>query len=307
MPRSKAYAIYYKSSLSHARRYADAYQQQLVHQYGLAQVELLASSPDRNKDIALLQDWLSRNADAEHRECLVIGGDGSVNIVAQCAATVEFEISVIPCGTGNDFAAGLGIGDWRWRLQSEGELSRRDLGKAGDCYFVNHAGCGISVALQKLQSPRAKQVFGRYSYLLALFRYLFTRPSRRCKIARNGTDRKAGFDEFQVAAISRRIGGGIVVYPQADTQRQQIGFLRLPQRARWRQLNALYWILRQQPERSASIDFTEATQGRLGDQHATIELDGDTTSLQGPVNIEIIVGGLAVRRPIHHKNKGVSL
>ncbi|MGQ4275781.1 diacylglycerol/lipid kinase family protein [Pseudidiomarina sp. E22-M8] len=295
---TKAIAIYYKSSSARARSYAEVYQRQLNHDYGASQIQLLASQADRKVDIQQLHEWQDNHAHYDELECIVIGGDGSVNIVAQVATNSKLELSVVPSGTGNDLASALTITDWRWRLQSEGELIKRSVGKLGEYYFINHAGCGISVALQQLQGPLSKRWLGRYSYLWALCRYVFWLPKRRCKIAVTHDDGSVGYDEFQVATVNRTIGGGIVVYPDAKLTQPQLGLLRVPQRPRWRQFNALYWLLRKQPQRSPMISFSEATKVTLGDSVNQLELDGDSVDLCGPVDVEICVGGLTVRRPI---------
>lgn len=298
MTTSKTFAIYYNSSSSRACGFAAIYEQKFTERYGPDRVELIASTAERMKDIQFLHDWQQRHQSADHLEIVVIGGDGSVNIAAQCAVAHGVEISVVPSGTGNDFAAALGIRDWRWRLQTNGGVQHRAVGKIDSHYFINHAGCGISVALQDLQGRVSKKLLGRYSYLFALLRYVFRRPSRRCKIAYTHTNGVVSYDEFQVAAVNRAIGGGIVVYPEAGLERQTLGFLRVPQRPRWRQLNALYWLLRQRPQRSSMIEFSEGTTGTIGDEMNVVEMDGDSVHLRGPVNVEIIVGGLAVRRPM---------
>lgn len=131
----------------------------------------------------------------------------------------------------------------------------------------------------------------------ALLRYVFWLPSRRCQIAVTEADGSISYDEFQVVAVNRTIGGGIVVYPDASLTQQQLALLRVPKRPRWQQLNVLFWLLRQQPQRSRMAHFREATSVTFADSENLIELDGDCVQLRGPVTVEICVGGLAVRRP----------
>ncbi|MFC0444962.1 diacylglycerol/lipid kinase family protein [Pseudidiomarina halophila] len=294
---TKALAIYYNSNSARARNYAEIYQQQLSQHYRFNPIHLIASQPERENDIEQLRDWCANTADHDARECVVIGGDGSVNIVAQVAAKHKFELSVVPSGTGNDFAYALGITNWRWRLRDEGERVERSLGKINGYYFINHAGCGISLALQHLQGGFSKRWLGRYSYLWALLRYIFWLPSRRCRIAVTAADGSISYDELQVVAVNRTIGGGIVVYPDASLTQKQLALLRVPKRPRWQQLNVLFWLLRQQPQRSRLVHFREATSVTFADSENLIELDGDCVQLRGPVTVEICVGGLAVRRP----------
>ncbi|WP_411360257.1 diacylglycerol/lipid kinase family protein [Pseudidiomarina sp. YC-516-91] len=284
--------IYYKSCSARARALADDYQSFFAAQLGVAHVCLVPSDPDREPDIAAMRSWLQQVENVNESECLVIGGDGSINIAAQVFAETPVIISVIPAGTGNDFATALAIKDPLWRRQGTTETSARSIGKIGEYYFINHAGTGISVALQRLQSDFTKRWLGRSSYLLALLRYLFTRPSRRCRIINHDLEL-----EFQVVTVNKAIGGGIVVYPEAQREQQILGYLAVPKLPRLKQLNALYWLLRRQPKRSAIIVAAEADSFTIGDIDNSIELDGDSIPLTGPAEARIVRAGLTVRHP----------
>ena len=284
--------IYYKSCSAKARALADNYQHFFAAQLGVAHVSLVPSNTDRARDISALREWLAQVENVNERECVIVGGDGSINISAQVFAETPVTLSAIPAGTGNDFATALAIKDPLWRRQAITEVSQRSVGKVGDHYFINHAGTGISVALQRLQNDFSKRWLGRSSYLLALLRYFFTRPSKRCGISKQ--DSKL---EFEVVTVNRAIGGGIVIYPEAQREQSTLGYLAVPQLPRLRQLNALYWLLRRQPKRSAIIVTDEAEAFTIGDTVNGIELDGDSIPLNGPATATIILGGLTVRHP----------
>ncbi|CAB0150092.1 lipid kinase YegS [Pseudidiomarina piscicola] len=294
---NSAIAIYYKSNCARARGYAETYQQQFHQDYGVTNVTLIASSGHRGDDVKRLINWRDAQSATRARECVVIGGDGSLNIVAQMAAQSTVAVTVIPCGTGNDFASALEIRDWRWRLEDQGEVLERTIGKAGDYYFINHAGAGLTVAMQSYQGSFSRRWLGRYSYISALLRYLLLPPSRRCKLQPLSASSSYGYDELQIVALNRTIGGGIVVYPQAAIASDTLAVLTVPKCARWRQMSALYWLLRGQPKRSSMITFAEVRQVQLGDADNIIEFDGDRFELCGPVTIEVIRAGLRVRRP----------
>lgn len=284
--------IYYKSCSAKARALADDYQSFFAAQLGVAHVRLVPSAADRALDIAAMGEWLQQVENSTESECLVVGGDGSINIAAQVFAETPVILSAIPAGTGNDFATALDIKDPLWRRQAITEISQRSIGKIAEHYFINHAGTGISVALQDLQSQFSKRWLGRSSYLLALLHYLFTRPSKRCRIQKADANL-----EFEVVTVNRAIGGGIVVYPEAQRDQQTLGYLAVPQLPRLQQLNALFWLLRRQPKRSAIIQTKEADAFAIGDADNGIELDGDSIPLNGPAEARIVRAGLTVRHP----------
>lgn len=274
-------------------RYAGAYYNYWREQLPAEAISVLESSEYRAEDIARLRQWVAQQLHPHRAECMVIGGDGSVNIATQALALTPITLSVVPSGTGNDFTSALGLNHWRWRMTANTTVHARAVGQVHDVYFVNHAGAGLSVALQQLQSEFSKAWLRRYSYTLALLRYLWRRPSKRCAIV----DAHQQVWEFQVAAVNTTIGGGITVYPDALTS-QQLGVIEVPKVARWRQANALWWILRKRPQASALLHCYETTGYQLGDSHNTIEIDGDPLAITGPLTVALVPNALQVRMPV---------
>ncbi|RUO55594.1 diacylglycerol/lipid kinase family protein [Pseudidiomarina homiensis] len=282
--------IYVKSLVALNRQKAAVYREFFTEQLAASAVEILESSAKRQQDIGQLKQWVSALASNDIGELVVIGGDGSVNIAAHACVNTAVRLSVVPAGTGNDFATALGIVNWRWRLQEEPVLRQRSVGCIDQHIFINHAGAGISVALRDLQSTWSKRWLKRYSYLWALVRYLFVRPRRRCLIR----DEQGRAWEFQVAAVNRAIGGGIIVYPAAALDTQVLGVLQVPKVSRWRQLSALFWILCKRPDQSRLLGCHETATFTLADNTNIIELDGDAIELQGPATAQVIHNALNV-------------
>jgi diacylglycerol kinase family enzyme len=278
--------IYFNSLHRHAAYYAEAYKHYFLRQSPLPEVILIASTPSREHDLAQLRQRLYALD-----EVVVIGGDGSINLVAQVIALQPLRLTIIPCGTGNDFARDLGLSDWRWRMQAELQIEQVTIGKAGKEYFINHAGSGLSADLISLQPRWLKQMFGRLSYSIAIVRYVFGPLSRRQQIYRRG----AWYD-CHIAAVSRFIGGGIPVNPYGSRQHHELQWLALPRSTRWRQLVILLQVLRQRSEQCSELEQQRSGNGKLGSADAHYELDGDLRGL-GPIQIECIPAGLTVLRP----------
>ncbi|MFM8841586.1 MAG: acylglycerol kinase family protein, partial [Actinomycetota bacterium] len=68
----------------------------------------LVNSSDRAESLEMLQEYLA--SDREYRGVLVIGGDGTMHIVADKVwrSGKQLPIALLPHGTGNDFARQLG-------------------------------------------------------------------------------------------------------------------------------------------------------------------------------------------------------
>ncbi len=286
MLRPQRVLIYYNSLRRKAKSRAQRYSDYFLTYLGADQLSVIASSPSREHDLQRIKQAL-HGVD----ELVVVGGDGSINLVAQIIAFSSVRLSIISAGTGNDFARDLGLGDWRWRMQETVQSECIAIGKAGHEYFVNHAGSGLSSDLIDLQPRWLKHSFGRLSYTLALLRYLFGPLTRRQSIYRQGQ-----WYDCQIAAISRYIGGGIPVNPIGSRQHHELQWLAVRRSSRWQQLQALWWVLRRARGDCAYIEYERASHCELGSADARYELDGDRRGV-GPVIIECIPQALTVLRP----------
>ncbi|KFZ31972.1 hypothetical protein IDSA_04655 [Pseudidiomarina salinarum] len=284
---SNSIVIYFNSLLKGASKTAEQYRAYLEKENIHRVVAVLASTPDREKDLTML-----RQLQDQAGEYIAIGGDGTVNIVAQVAAFTEITVTVIPLGTGNDFARDLGIKGARWRMSQDIKATPIAIGRAENIFFINHAGTGLSADLKALQPRWLKRFAGNLSYLLAILRYLVGPIDRRSAIRRD-----SGIDDFQVATISKYIGGGIPVNPEGSRQHCELHWLAVPRRSRWQQTKALMWVMRGQPQRCSWLARDCAVSFSLGDNDHDIELDGDILG-KGPMWVTCCPGALRVNLPL---------
>lgn len=283
--------IYYNALCRSAKRYAVAYERFFNDQQ--QPVTTIASSASRHRDIKQLQQHCKHAT-----ECVVIGGDGSINIAANVLAHTATALSAIPMGTGNDFAYSQGLTHWRWRIRGNFMQQTQTIGlvkpanpKFANQYFVNHVGCGLSVDLMALQPRWLKQSVGKLSYSIALLRYLFSREALRSRIRH-----EQHWDDGQIVALGRCIGGGIAVYPKATRQRTQLAWVGIPKMPRWRQMKALFKVWRGHIETVAALEYAVGEQFTLGDAEHRIELDGDIY-FHGPATVSAVANALVVTLP----------
>lgn len=289
--KKQRFAIYYQSRSRGSAALAERYQQVLCAVAEVELVAMIASSAERSADI----QWLSQLAD-KIDEVYVIGGDGSVNIVAQVFAKTEIIVTVIPYGTGNDLARDLGIQNKLWalqapqQLQQQSEVRKISLGLANDEYFVNHIGAGLTVDLMRLQPLWFKTIFGRFSYTLALLGYLFM-PRRW----RSHWQTDKGRLCAEIVAVSQHIGGGIAVNVNANRTVAQAHYLGVPEGSRVPMLGAFVAILRKRP--APYLVRANGSQFSIGGTGIRAELDGDVR-LTGIIEISIVAAALTVRCPV---------
>lgn len=151
------------------------------------------------------------------------GGDGTlnevINGVASAGALARTILGLVPLGTGNDFAAGLGIPaevDGALGVLLAGRTRAVDLGTLNGRLFVNISGGGYIAEVSEAVTPQMKSVAGRLAYLVGGAQALLEfEPVRTTVHAEPGSHRfGAGVYAFAVCN-SRLIGGGRLIAPHA--------------------------------------------------------------------------------------------
>ncbi|MGZ5429549.1 MAG: diacylglycerol/lipid kinase family protein [Thermoanaerobaculia bacterium] len=154
----------------------------------------------------------------------VAGGDGTLNEalngVASAGALGAVTLGVIPLGTGNDFAAALGIPsalDDALRVLLEGREIRADVGEVNGRVFANISGGGYIAEVSEAVTPEMKTIAGRLAYLVGGAQALMDfEPVRVTAIAAPGGQRFATAMYAYAVCNSRLIGGGKLIAPHAS-------------------------------------------------------------------------------------------
>ena len=150
-------------------------------------------------------------------DIVAMGGDGTLHEVLNgIADPSKVRLGIIPCGSGNDFAAVAGI-----PITAEGALDVllgcearfTDYLECGGVRGINAIGTGIDVEILRRYS-RMKLLKGSPAYLASLLLTLFSYRAKQF------SEREAGESRSHSALIAcagngRRIGGGIPVCPEA--------------------------------------------------------------------------------------------
>lgn len=153
----------------------------------------------------------------------VAGGDGTVNEsmngLASAGAVDRMPVGIIPLGTGNDFAAALGIPtDVESALQVllAGRELRVDLGQVNDRVFVNTSGGGFIAEVSVAVTPHLKTIAGRLAYLIGGAQVLleFEPVGARVTLEPGGHHVDRPLYAFAVCN-SRLIAGGRLIAPDA--------------------------------------------------------------------------------------------
>lgn len=137
-------------------------------------IRLLETHP--GSDVTAAIDALADDAAA----VLACGGDGTVNAVAAALVGRDTPLAILPAGTANIIANGLGIpGDPLAiceMLRGESLTVAIDVAQVGDRYILHMGGAGYDAHLMTMTSRAYKRGFGLSAYLLFGARGLLDQP-----------------------------------------------------------------------------------------------------------------------------------
>ena len=189
---------------------------------GLSGDALISERPGQLVELA------RRAADRGARLLVAVGGDGTVNEVANgIAARDGIELAVIARGTGWDFIRTYGIPrkvDEAIAVARDGHARSIDLGRvayrtrggdAAESYFANVASAGMSGAVARRANETTKAFGGKVAYLWATFVVFSRWRSSELRVTA-GDEVRSGPMYDVVVANGRFFGGGMLICPDAS-------------------------------------------------------------------------------------------
>lgn len=146
---------------------------------------------------------------------VAIGGDGTVNEVASALVNTNVPLGIIPVGSGNGLARGLGI-PLRIKQASqtivEGKVQQIDVGKMQERYFFATAGAGFEAVVGKRFNEGI--IRGPLPYIFWGFHeFLKYKPQEVVLKFDHQIIRKKAL--LVVIANTRQLGNGAIIAPQA--------------------------------------------------------------------------------------------
>ena len=238
---------------------------------------------------------------------LIFGGDGTVH--RHLAQLYQHKIStlVVPTGSGNDFAKGLGIRSveialraWHQFCSGQKNVKEIDLGviRAGGqaTLFCCVAGVGMDAEANARANRMPPWLKSRGGYVLAALQALIAFKPAKMNITAKGREiRRSAF--FIAVGNALSYGGGMKVTPQATLDD---GLLDICLVSKMNKLKLLCWvptIFFGQHLRLKQVEYFQASQLRIETEpRLDLYADGDYAG-QTPVEIGLIRQGMRVIVP----------
>ena len=161
---------------------------------------------------------IAKKAADSHDIVVAVGGDGTVNEVLNGVVGTKAVLGIIPAGTGNGFARGIGLPlrpEEACKVLVGGEIRDIDVGRANERYFLGTAGVGFDALIAKAAGERLGPMRGMWLYFVsgALVFYRFNPPLIRVDI----DSKVINVSPLLIAiANTRRYGGSALIAPDAS-------------------------------------------------------------------------------------------
>ena len=168
-------------------------------------------------DAATIARTLTESASVAS-DIIAMGGDGTLNEVLNgIADPSNVRLGIIPCGSGNDFAAAAGIPqtpEGALNLLLRGEAKYTDYMECGGVRGINAIGTGIDVDILRRYN-RMKVLKGSAAYLASLIITVLGYKAKRFLEETDGSSTEHNA-LIACAGNGRRFGGGIPICPEAS-------------------------------------------------------------------------------------------
>ncbi|KAF2412218.1 diacylglycerol kinase [Microbacterium sp. B35-04] len=238
----------------------------------------------------------------------VAGGDGTVNLAIQEVAGTGIPLGIVPSGTGNDFAATLGLRELDVTAAADtiagGRTRRIDLarvtrGDGSTQYFGSVLASGFdSKVNDRANAMRWPRGGSRYNIaILVEFLTLAGIPYEVDVELADGT-RETLSGDLVMATVGngRTYGGGIPICPDADPADGLLDLVLVRPAGRLRLLRLLPRVYRGTHVGVPEVSIRRVRSVRLSSPGVTAYADGDPIGAL-PLTIDVVPGALTIFTP----------
>ena len=242
----------------------------------------------------------------KHTRVVVVGGDGTLNQMLPALMNSEFEIGLVPYGSGNDCARAWGLDGMKWQEALKfalfEEVKKTDLGRvelaAGEIHFFHSSlavGFDASVGNRALAGP--KFLRGLPRYLLATLRELTHLRNWDTQIWIDGAKAHQGTTLLASTLNTSSYGGGMPAVPHALVDDGKLNLLMAGQFNRFQTLLMLPRLLvglHLSHSRIKNEAFLRAA--IKSSQELPIAADGESLGFFNQITIDVLPSALNVIR-----------
>jgi len=242
---------------------------------------------------------LSRDASGQAIDIVVaVGGDGTVNEVAQGLVGTGTSLGIIPAGSGNGLSRHLNIPMNVGRaieIINKGKVLRIDTANLNEDLFVNVAGVGFDASIAKKFAKSGKRGFLAYFKITAGTYQSY--KARKYKLVIDGKElvRKALFISF---ANSSQFGNNASIDPKASVDDGFIDVCIVRRIPFWKTVLVAPLLFIKRFDRTPYIEIIRAREVQVTRKKGKgIHLDGDPKKISREFTVKINPSSLNVLVP----------
>lgn len=230
---------------------------------------------------------------------IAMGGDGTVNEVAQALVGTTVPLGILPCGSGDGFARGLGLTtelEKAMRIALTAQPVAIDVGDAAGRLFLNIAGVGFDATVAHRFAGRSKR--GPVGYVTAGLRVVLDYTAVDYEVTWNTglADETRTGPKFLVGfANSPQYGNGAVLAPEASLTDGLLDLMLVgpggPARQAWR-ARRLFWKPRSP---AAGLERSRLVRASVRGESLICHVDGEPFEVSGSLDVSVRPKALWVR------------
>ena len=241
---------------------------------------------------------LAARAAAEGVDLVVAwGGDGTVNEVAAALMHTATALGIVPAGSGNGLAHGLGLPvrpSAALERALAGSERRIDAGELGGQVFFNVAGVGFDAAVAR-HFNREGHLRGPLAYLESIAPHLLSYRAVPCLVDADGQQTASSVLMVTVANC-REFGGHAVIAPGARPDDGLLDLVVVPDRPSVDRLGLVPHFFAGTLDRVAGIVMRRISSVRItADRPLPFHVDGEPHEGGSAVEARVLPSALAVR------------
>lgn len=235
---------------------------------------------------------------------VVVGGDGMVHLGANIVGGTSKPLIIVPSGSGNDFARGLGLGSTGQVIASleallAGKPDRVDLVRIEHPDGVTLAAGIVSVGFDadvNVRSFTFTRVPSRLRYQAAILATVLRPKHRAFRVRLDGGEERGWRTLVAAIANNRIFGGGIPIAPGASVHDGRLTAVFADELSYPRFLWLLGKVLRGRHEADPRVHIVECETAELAsDETVIVCADGEIVG-RLPVRCSVMPGALQVLR-----------
>ncbi|WP_227936832.1 diacylglycerol/lipid kinase family protein [Alkalihalobacillus deserti] len=232
-----------------------------------------------------------KNATNQVDGVVALGGDGTIHEIINELLGSVVPFTVIPTGSGNDFARARGITK-NYQQEIERILQKGqqkiDLLKVGDRHCMTVVGIGFDGKVAKEANElKLKKWLGGLAYFFIIFKVLINYKPTYTRLLLNGKERI--FEKVWLIAIANHpyYGGGMKICPNAKSNDGKIDICIIHSLPKWRLLFILAAVFTGKHVSMKGVDYVQVEQVEVeSNEPLYVTADGEMMG-QTPTTVTI--------------------